>query len=140
MVAWLRSGAKTKNVPRTVGLTDEMVELIHREKKYSRKQKNRYRSTLAQFNSLAADLPDATIVLNEDFEIRWANQSAASLDLLNISPERDRGQRIDNLFRNRNFANILYNPDACDELEIKSRTDVPGSHFIGSQGANRRTK
>lgn len=118
MVNWLRSGAKTTKVPQTTGLTDDMVELIHREKKYSRKQKNRYRSTLAQFNSLAADLPDATIVLNEDFEIRWANSAAVSL--LNISQDRDRGQRIGNLVRNPEFREFLYNPAAEDELEIRS--------------------
>ena len=31
MVNWLRAGAKTAKVPPTLGLTDEMVELIHRE-------------------------------------------------------------------------------------------------------------
>lgn len=116
MVNWLRAGAKTTKVPPTTGLTDELVELVHREKKYTRKQKNRYRSTLAQFNSLAAHLPDATVVLNEEFEIRWANSAAVSL--LNISQDRDRGQRIDNLVRNPDFREFLYNPDADGELEI----------------------
>lgn len=117
IVKWLRNGAKVNNVPQTAGLTDEIVELIHREKKYSRKQRNRYRSTLAQFNSLAADLPDATIVLNEDYEIRWANSAAVTL--LNISQERDRGQRIDNLIRNPDFREYLYDSGADDELEIR---------------------
>jgi len=117
MVGWLRSGAKISKVPQTVGLANEMVELVHREKKYSRKQKNRYRGMLAQFNSLAADLPDATIVLNDEFEIRWANSAAASL--LNIEQDRDRGQRIDNLVRNPVFREYLYNPAAEDELEIR---------------------
>ncbi len=106
MVMWLDSGAKPSAAPPTTGMTDDMVELIHREKKYSRKQKIRYRSTLAQFNSLAADLPDATVVLNQDFEIRWSN--SAALNLLNIHPERDRGQRIDNLVRNPEFREFLY--------------------------------
>lgn len=116
MVTWLRSGAKPGAAPHTTGLTNDMVELIHREKKYSRKQKNRYRSTLAQFNSLASDLPDATIVLNADHEIRWSN--AAALSLLNIHPERDRGQRIDNLVRIPKFREFLLNTQTEDELEI----------------------
>lgn len=118
MVKWLSSGAKTQNAPQSCGLTDDMVELIHREKKYSRKQKNRYRSTLAQFNSLAADLPDATIVLNSDFDIRWAN--SASLKLLNIHSEKDRGQRIDNLIRDPEFHSFLNNISASEEVEINS--------------------
>ncbi|NND93123.1 MAG: DUF3329 domain-containing protein, partial [Granulosicoccus sp.] len=116
MVHWLRDGAKPGRAPPTSGLTNEMVQLIHREKKYSRKQKNRYRKTLAQFNSLAADLPDATVVLDRDFEIRWSNSAARHL--LNIQPERDRGQRIDNLIRVPKFREFLHNKHGEDELEI----------------------
>ncbi len=120
MVRWLSKGAKPSDAPQSTGLTDDMVQLIHREKKYSRKQKNRYRSTLAQFNSLAADLPDATVVLNDDQEIRWSNSAAHAL--LNIHPERDRGQRIDNLVRMPEFRDFLYSDDDEDELETPSPT------------------
>lgn len=118
MVRWLSSGAHSSTAPDSNGLTDEMVQLIHREKKYSLKQKNRYRSALAQFNSLAADLPDATIVLTKDFEIQWAN--SAALHILNIHPDRDRGQRIDNLVRAPEFREFLYAKSAEDELEMRS--------------------
>ncbi|ASJ74484.1 phosphate regulon sensor histidine kinase PhoR [Granulosicoccus antarcticus] len=118
MVRWLDSGAKPANAPQTTGLTDEMIQLIHREKKYSRKQRNRYRGMLAQFNSLAADLPDATVVLDRDFEIRWSNSAAQRL--LNIDPEKDRGQRIDNLVRLPKFREFLHNNSDEEELEIPS--------------------
>lgn len=118
---WLRSGAKKAKAPGSSGLTDEMIELIHREKKYSRKQKNRYRSTLALFNSLAADLPDATIVVNSDNEIRWSN--AAALKLLNINPEKDRGQRIDNLVRIPIFREFLDAKRVDEEIEIPGPVD-----------------
>lgn len=121
MVVWLGSGAKPENAPQSSGLTDDMVDLIHREKKYSRKQKERYRSTLAQFNSLAADLPDATIILDSDFDIRWAN--SASQKLLNIHSDKDRGQRIDNLVRNPEFRHFLINEDTSEEVEINSPTE-----------------
>lgn len=116
IVRWLGKGAKPASAPPTIGLTNEIVQLIHREKKYSRKQKNRYRSTLAQFNSLASDLPDATVVLNKDHEIRWSN--AAALALLNIHPERDRDQRIDNLVRAPEFRDYLNADDDEGELEM----------------------
>jgi len=118
---WLRKGAKTGNAPNSSGLTDEIVELVHREKKYSRKQKNRYRSTLALFNSLAAELPDATIVVNADNEIRWSN--SAALKLFNIRPEKDRGQRVDNLVRVPEFREFLLNTDQEHEVEITGLTD-----------------
>lgn len=116
IVHWLSEGAKPSRAPPTTGLTSDMVQLIHREKKYSRKQKNRYRNTLAQFNSLAADLPDATIVLDRDLEIRWSN--SAAMELLNIHPDQDRGQRIDNLVRNSEFREFLRNGNDQEELEM----------------------
>ena len=116
MVRWLDKGAKASEAPPTEGLTNDVVQLVHREKKYSRKQKNRYRSTLAQFNSLAADLPDATVVLNAEHEIRWSN--AAALALLNIHPERDKGQRVDNLVRLPEFREFLLSSGGAEELEI----------------------
>ena len=117
VVRWLRSGAKSSKAPYSYGLTDEMLELIHREKKYSRKQKNRFRRSLAQFNSLAANLPDAIAVLDDDYEIRWSNPAA--LKLLNIHPERDRGQRIDNLIRNPVFSEFLDGDNEMAEAEIQ---------------------
>ncbi len=116
MVHWLSEGARPNKAPPTTGLTNDMVQLIHREKKYSRKQKNRYRNTLAQFNSLAADLPDATVVLDKSYEIRWSN--SAALELLNIHPDRDRGQRIDNLVRNPEFREFLHKGAEQEELEM----------------------
>lgn len=116
IVHWLRNGAKAKRAPFSNGLTDEMVELIHREKKYSRKQKSRYRRSLAQFNNLAASLPDAIIVLDNAGEIRWANPAA--LKLLNIHPEKDLGQRIDNLVRNPDFSDFVHQT-STDNLEVE---------------------
>jgi len=116
IVHWLSKRAKTSEAPHTTGLTNEIVQLVHREKKYSRKQKNRYRSTLAQFNSLAAYLPDATVVLSEEHEIRWSN--SAALTLLNIHPERDKGQRVDNLVRLPEFREFLLSDGGTEELEI----------------------
>ncbi len=116
IVSWLRSGAKAGHAPFSHWLCDEMVELIHREKKYSRKQKNRYRKSLAQFNSLAANLPDAIIVMDSDFVIRWCNPASGAM--LNIHPERDLGQRIDNLIRNPEFGEFLSSDNDASEVEL----------------------
>ncbi len=123
IVDWLEEGAAVKKAPPTLGLTDHIVSLTHREKKYSRKQKNRYRTALAQFNSLAAELPDATILLDENKQIRWSNNAARLL--LNIHPERDRSQRIDNLIRDPEFQEFLALPEANEtELAAPSGRDV----------------
>ncbi len=119
IVDWLEAGAAVKKAPPTLGLTDHIVGLTHREKKYSRKQKNRYRTALAQFNSLAAELPDATVLLDEYKQIRWSNNAARLL--LNIHPDRDKSQRIDNLVRDPDFQEFLALPDAS-EMELASPT------------------
>lgn len=115
---WLESGAASSKAPPTTGLMDQVVGLIHREKAYSRKQKNRYRTSLARFNSLAAELPDATVVFDEHRIIQWSN--AAALSLLNIHPDRDRNQRIDNLLRAPAMLNYLNQAEQSIEVEIPS--------------------
>ena len=118
IVKWLESGAASSKAPPTTGLMNQVVGLIHREKAYSRKQKNRYRSTLARFNSLAAELPDATVVFDGQRNILWSN--AAARTLLNIHAERDQGQRIDNLLRAPDMLHYLAQAEQGVEAEIES--------------------
>ena len=115
---WLERGGHAATAPPTVGLGNSIVERVHREKRYSRKQKHRYRKALAQFNSLAAELPDATVVLDAQHQIRWAN--AAAQTLLGVHPERDRRQRIDNLVRSPGFRELLASGgEAGEGLEME---------------------
>lgn len=118
IVQWLESGAASSKAPPTAGLMNQVVGLIHREKAYSRKQKNRYRSTLARFNSLAAELPDATVVFDGQRIIQWSNTAARSM--LNIHEERDQGQRIDNLLRAPEMLQYLGQAEQGIEVEIES--------------------
>lgn len=118
IVKWLESGAASSKAPPTAGLMNQVVGIVHREKAYSRKQKNRYRSTLARFNSLAAELPDATIVFDGNRSIQWSNTAARTL--LNVHEERDQGQRIDNLLRAPEMLQYLAQADQGVEVEIQS--------------------
>ncbi len=118
IVKWLESGAASSKAPPTMGLMDQVVGLIHREKAYSRKQKNRYRSTLARFNHLAAVLPDATVVFDNLRNIQWSNHAANTL--LNIHEERDHGQRIDNLLRAPEMLSYLAQEEEGLEVEVAS--------------------
>lgn len=102
---WLQDGARLSEAPPTVGIGNGMVGVVHRMKKDSRKRKQRYRNAIAQFTDLARSLPDATVVLTAQREIRWAN--AAARTLLNVTYETDRGQRIDNLVRAPEFVKFL---------------------------------
>ena len=120
VVQWLRSGGKPRRAPHSNGLSDEIIQLIHREKKYSRKQRHKLKESLFQFNTLAANLPDAIIVLDKENQIKWSNSAARSL--LAIDPERDIGQRIDNLLRTPAFADFLLDSSDRPEAEIECPT------------------
>ncbi len=121
IVSWLEDGGAKRSAPPTVGLMDDIVRLTHREKTYSRKQKNRYKRTLAQFNNLASELPDATVVIDKNNVIRWANVAARKL--LDIHSERDRGNRIDNLIRDPDFLAFLQANDSGAEIELTAPKD-----------------
>ncbi len=123
VVAWLQSKPKVATAPPSFGVTDALISGVCRETKYSAKQKDRYKNALKQFNSLAAELPDATIVINQHRQIRWSNPAA--LSLLAVHPERDRGQRIDNLLRDPAIQAFLSEPTGMSDLEVQSPT-VPG--------------
>jgi len=116
IIRWLKSGGSKHTAPPALGMLDDIVRLVHREKTYSRKQKNRFKRSLLQFNNLASELPDATVVLDENNVIRWAN--AAARTLMEVRTERDRGQRIDNLIRDPEFQAFLNSPDPTSEIEM----------------------
>jgi len=117
--SWLRGGAVTKQAPDTSGIMDSVVELIHRQQRAERLETKVLRKTIAEFNHLASELPDATVLLDRRWQIQWCNATAESL--LGISRERDEGQRIDNLLRTPEFIEFLHTSDSgYHELEITS--------------------
>lgn len=113
---WLRDGGSTKRAPDVVGTASEIMQLIHRHRKFTDKRQDRLRASLTRFNDMAAELPDATIVLNENRQIIWANAAASSL--MGIQRKRDQGQRIDNLIRDPAFLQFLQSRSDAKELEI----------------------
>ena len=116
VIRWLKSGGSMHSAPPALGMLDDVVRLVHREKSYSRKQKNRFKRTLLQFNNLASELPDATVVLDANNVIRWAN--AAARTLMEVRTERDRGTRIDNLIRDPEFQAFLNSAEPGSEIEM----------------------
>lgn len=118
---WLRDGGSKKQAPDTIGIASEIMQLIYRDKRYSEKQRERLRTSLSRFNDMAAELPDATVVLNQLQQIIWSNVAASTL--LGISRSKDGGQRIDNLIRNPAFHRFLHDTDTSNELEINSPTN-----------------
>lgn len=94
---WLKKGAKPKKLPDNSGLWESITQQIQVMQKQSNQRKKRMGKLLKRSHSIIAGLPYATVVLNRNNEIDWANKS--SVALLNINIKKDRGQRIDNLIR-----------------------------------------
>lgn len=113
---WLEKGAVTAHTPDTVGLMDSLVQLVHRKQRSDRRHRAVLQNTIHEFNTLASELPDATVVLDERWQIRWCNATAESL--LGLSLVRDDGSRIDNLIRAPEFIAFLESASS-DRAELE---------------------
>lgn len=116
IVRWLRKGADMTHYPNVFGLSEEVVSNIYQLRKRGKQRNKRLRAILDRFYSMSVGLPDAVIVLKLDNSIEWSNERA--IELLGISHERDRGQRIDNLIRAPEFHHYLSNGDFDQPLRI----------------------
>ncbi len=112
---WLEGGAKPAQVFDDNGLIGQIVRHIYHQKKVHIKRKKRTKQLLHRLNENISALPDATVLINENFEIVWFNEAATYLLQLQLS---DRGYRIDNLLRQPEFQRYLFHPDTLRQLEI----------------------
>lgn len=119
--AWFNKGLKPADAPSGGGAWGEIVQQIFRQRTQENKRKKKLKNMLSRFNSTVSALPDATVVLNKDLEIEWANRHANTL--LNIDSARDTGMRILNLFRTREFSEYIDDKKATDPLEMESPLD-----------------
>ena len=112
---WLEKGAKPSYVPEGNGLWEGVIQQIQSMQKKSETRKKRMRKLLKHSEAIISGLPYATLVLNDNNEIDWANKAASKF--LNINGKRDRGQRIDNLIRVPEFHQLLTDKQS-KEIEI----------------------
>ncbi len=112
---WLKSKSYRKNSPDNSGIWERIETQIRNINRTSDKNKKRTNKLLKRFQGIVKGLPYATIILNENNEIEWANEKA--LSYLNIDISKDRGQRIDNLLRSPEAVKIV-NKKRNQEIEI----------------------
>jgi two-component system phosphate regulon sensor histidine kinase PhoR len=98
---WLRTGAFKGRAPDASGVWGLIVQQVHRQRRKEKRRKKRLSELLKRFNATVSALPDATVILNGNDEIEWANKAAEQL--LGIQRTRDTGLRIGNLIRNPDF-------------------------------------
>ena len=117
---WLSQGTKTSQVFNDNGFIGLIIRHLYVQKKVNNKRKKRTKEILRRLNTNISALPDATVLLDQNFEIEWANAPANYLLGIN---RRDIGQRIDNLIRHPEFQSYLHHPEDKPKLEIQSPLD-----------------
>ena len=114
---WLESGLKPENMPFGGGVWERLSYHINQTNKKSKNSKEKSNTLLKHFQGIVRGIPFATVVLNNNNEIEWANKMSSKL--LKIKPELDIGRRIDNLFRDTKLSAMLAEPSE-KEVEIVS--------------------
>lgn len=131
---WLASAQPPESMPDSDGVWEQITYLIHRSKQKSKSRKKKQRETLDRLNNVMAALPDATILINQDFIIQWSNPAAARL--LGIQIELDWGNRLDNLIRSPELHALLDSGDTDKKIRLHSPIDdqiILQAHLVSVQ-------
>ncbi len=113
---WLTDHNYSKDSSENSGIWERIETQIRNINRTSVKNKKRTNKLLKRFQGIVKGLPYATVILNENNEIDWANEKA--LSYLNVNISTDRGQRIDNLLRS---------PDAVKLVTGKKNKEIETS-------------
>jgi two-component system phosphate regulon sensor histidine kinase PhoR len=114
---WFASGQK-KDPPDAKGIWGDVFYHVYRLRIKGRNSKRKLADILMRFQKSTAAMPDATVVLNENWEIDWFNKAAKQY--LGLKKKKDKGQRIDNLLRAPKFVNFIAEGDFSEPIVIVS--------------------
>ena len=114
---WFANGQK-KDPPDAKGIWGDIFYHVYRLRIKSRNSKRKLADILKRFQKSTGAMPDATVVLNEHWEIDWFNKAAKQY--LGLKKKKDKGQRIDNLIRAPRFVNFIAEGDFSDPVIITS--------------------
>lgn len=101
LVNWLWE-SKSLTPPTADGIWGRIFDGLYRQVRRARIKQKRLNERIRQFRDGAEALPDAALVLSNEYIIEWGNKKAQKL--LGIRTPGDVGQRIDNLIRFPKFA------------------------------------
>ncbi len=115
---WVSKGSRLEAAPDLPEFFGDIVSKVYRIRRSDRKRYQRTKAKLEWFNKTAEFHPDATVILNSELEVIWAN--AKSSELLSITNGRDNGLRILNIYRDPALTGLFKNLDTTREVEIRS--------------------
>ncbi len=120
LVHWLWE-SKSLSPPVARGVWGRIFDGLYRQVQHARAKQKQLNDRIRQFHDGAEALPDAALVLSNDYIIEWGNTKAQKL--LGIRTPEDAGQRIDNLIRYPQFSLTLSKNQINKPLYIPSPLD-----------------
>ncbi|MDN5848196.1 MAG: phosphate regulon sensor histidine kinase PhoR [Nitrococcus sp.] len=118
---WLRKNHGFKP-PDSRGLWGGIFGALYKMQRRRRARLQRLRTILHAFRESIDAVPDGVVALREPREMQWWNDAAERL--LGIRWPQDRGQRLDNLYRNPDFAEFIGDsPDETRQVTLPSPVD-----------------
>jgi two-component system, OmpR family, phosphate regulon sensor histidine kinase PhoR len=114
---WLLTDKRTEP-PDAAGPWGDVFNEVRKLVRGSERRADELTDALTRFQSAAAAMPDAVVILTEEEGIEWANPPAAIL--LGIHFPRDAGMRVSNLLRDPDLAAYLKSGHYSEPLETDS--------------------
>ncbi|MDP5206698.1 phosphate regulon sensor histidine kinase PhoR [Alishewanella sp. SMS8] len=102
------------------GSWQQIFDGIYFQQRRERRKRKELRTLVRRFRDGAEALPEAVVVLSEDWSIIWCNKLAQIL--MGLRWPSDEGQRIDNLIRSPEFHQYLKEQRFQQPLEVLSPT------------------
>jgi len=102
------------------GSWQQIFDGIYFQQRRERRKRKELRTLVRRFRDGAEALPEAVVVLSEDWSIIWCNKLAQLL--VGLRWPSDEGQRIDNLIRSPEFHQYLKLQSFQQPLEVMSPT------------------
>ncbi len=124
---WIRKGAPASSAPDSSGVWELIVQHIYRTQKSNKDRKKHLSKVAGHYHAVMSALPDATVVLNDNLEIEWANKT--SQVILGIDPNIDSGHKLSNIVRDTVMLELLESDLPEQEIEMISPVD-PTKHLI----------
>lgn len=121
LLYWLNHEMPDDLIPDSSGVIGRIVSHVYRRKKNIEQSQQQQQASIQRFNEIISAIPSATVILNQNNEIEWANYPA--LLLLGINGQTDVGIRINSLIRQEGFSRLLAD-ETGKEHEIDSPIDA----------------
>jgi len=125
---WLNDGLDD-SPPDAFGLWAEVSHRLYQERREAREAAREAAAQVEEHQRSVQALPDGIAVLDANLHIRWSN--AAAQRLIGLQDPEDRGQHIDNLLRNPEFADYRRRGELDRFVQIPAPTAPDNVIMVG---------